>query len=69
MRILGVLAVVASLSACTAAEMKELKSSDEMEAKADNYCGVTMGYSMDPKTMTQCKEHYIQGMMDAQKTK
>lgn len=68
-RIFGVVAVLVTLSACTATEMKELEASDKMEDKAENYCSITMGYADDPKTLGQCKEHYIQGMMDANKTK
>lgn len=47
--------------------MKEMDASDAMEAKANYYCGVVKGYDMDPKPLVQCKEHYMQGLMDAAK--
>lgn len=65
----GAIAVVVSLSACSQKEMEEMDASDAMYDKAENYCGVTMGLSGDPKTFDQCKQHYVQGMMDAKKSK
>lgn len=65
--ILGAIVISAGLAACTAAEMKEMEASDAMEAKANNYCSVVKGYGMDPKTLAECKEHYIQGLKDAAK--
>ena len=67
-RILGVFAVVISLSACTAAQQKEMEESNKIQEKADNYCKFTMGYKNDPKTLMACKQHYVQGAMDAQKS-
>lgn len=66
-RMLGVIAIVAVLSACTKSEMKQLEESDKMENMAYNYCAITMGYEQDPKTLDQCKQHYIQGLKDGKK--
>lgn len=67
--VLGIVAILIGLAACTAAEKKELEASDAMEAKARNYCNVTKGYLIGDKTYMGCKEHYMQGLMDAAKTK
>ena len=67
-RVFGLIAIVAVLSACTKAEMSELEESDKMEQMAYNYCAITMGYAQDPKTLDQCKVSYIQGLKDAKKS-
>ncbi|MDX1430967.1 MAG: hypothetical protein R3286_00840 [Gammaproteobacteria bacterium] len=67
-RVFGILSVAFVLSACTAAEKQELEASNKMEEKAQYFCAITKGYANDPKTLVSCKEHYMQGMMDAQKT-
>ena len=65
--LVATLAIAVTLAGCTQAEMKELEESDAMEAKAQSYCADTMGYALDPKTLVQCKEHYIQGLKDGKK--
>jgi hypothetical protein len=68
-QVFGIIAILTSLVACTAAEEKELEASDAMEAKARTYCNVTQGYEIGQKTYMGCKEHYMQGLMDAAKAK
>ena len=65
---LGLLATLATLAACSKAEMKELEESDAMEAKAQSYCADTQGLALDPKSLVACKEHYMQGLKDGQKS-
>ena len=67
-RVFGVVAISVALSACTQAEMKELEESDALENKAQSYCADTMGLAQDPKSLVQCKEVYIQGHKDGQKS-
>ena len=57
-----------ALTACSQAEMKQLEESDALEDKAQSYCADTMGLAQDPKSLVACKEHYIQGHKDGQKS-
>lgn len=66
--LIAMVAAVVTLAACTKSEMKELEESDAMEAKAQSYCADTMGLAQDPKSLVACKEHYIQGLKDANKS-
>jgi len=66
---IGTILMLVSLAACTAAEEKELETSDAMEAKARAYCDVKQGYEIGGKAYMQCHQHYMQGLMDAAKTK